>query len=96
MKGLPVTKRLVNMILSIGSMGLILSVVVNCTGLWQCLNYYTGVSVLMMEQARVSAARTLQCLPNHSSCLAVTASLGWLSIESHIDVKRLCCVHSLI
>ena len=22
---------------------LILSVVVNCTGLWQCLNYYTGV-----------------------------------------------------
>ena len=38
----------------------------------------------------------LQSLPNHSSCLEVTASLGWLSIESHIDIKRLCYVHRLI
>ena len=53
-------------------------------------------SVLMMEQAHVWAARALQSLPNHSSCLAVTASLGWLSIESHIDIKRLCYVHRLI
>ena len=52
-------------------------------------------SVLMMEQAHVWAARALQSLPNHSSCLAVTASLGWLSIESHIDIKRLCYVHRL-
>ena len=44
----------------------------------------------------VWAARALQSLPNHSSCLAVTASLGWLSIESHIDIKRLCYVHRLI
>ena len=35
-------------------------------------------------------------LADHSSCLAVTASLGWLSIESHIDIKRLCYVHRLI
>ena len=50
----------------------------------------------MMEQAHVWAARALQSLPNHSSCLAVTASLGWLGIESHIDIKRLCYVHMLI
>ena len=53
-------------------------------------------SVLMMEQAHVWAARALQSLPNHSSCLVVTASLGWLSIESHIDIKRLCYVHRVI
>ena len=48
-------------------------------------------SIFMMEQAHVC-----ESLPNHSSCIAVTASLGWLSIESHIDIKRLCYVHRLI
>ena len=46
-----------------------------------------------MEKAHVWAALAL---PNNSSCLAVTASLGWLSIESHIDIKRLSYVHRLI
>ena len=99
-------KKLVHMILSIGSSTGGINPISGSKLYWAVavpkLLYGCEVwsmseqSVLMMEQAHVWAARALQSLPNHSSCLAVTASLGWLSIESHIDIKRLCYVHRLI